>query len=286
MRLERDSIGPVSIDRTAFDMDVDADVGAIDKLVFGEVSSGAVGFRTDRTEHWHRNGVYLAAQPGHERTSMIRGGTHDQVIVDPGLLSQTADAELGWTGQPVLFTGYEPVSPEAAQAWKHAYAYIRDNVADLPDAAGHRLIASMAVRYLAVVALAVFPNTTMTAGYLPGLGWVPPANVRRAADFIEAMADQPVSLEQVALVAGVTGRALQSAFRRYYSTTPMGYLQQVRLERARAQLRAANPADGTTVAVVARRWGWVNPEHFAAAYQQRFGEPPVDSMADGRIRKG
>lgn len=274
MRLERDSIGPVSIDQTVFDIDLDADVGPIDKLVFGQVSSGAVGFRACGTEHWHRNGVYLAAQPGHERTSMIRGGVHDQVLMDPGLLSQIADTELGWTGQPVQFTGYEPVSSEAAQAWKHAYAYVRDNVAGMPDTASHRLIASMAARHLAVVALAVFPNTAMTASYLPGPGWEPPANVRRAADFIDAMADQPVSLDQVALVAGMTGRGLQSAFRRYYGTTPMGYLRQVRLERAHAQLRAADLADGATVAAVARRWGWVSPAHFTVAYRQRFGVPP------------
>lgn len=65
MRLEHDSIGPVGIDRTTFDINLDADVGPVDKLVFGQVSSGAVGFRTDGTEHWHRDGVYLAAQPGH-----------------------------------------------------------------------------------------------------------------------------------------------------------------------------------------------------------------------------
>jgi AraC-like DNA-binding protein len=274
MRLERDSIGPVSIDRTAFDIDVDADVGPADQLVFGQVSSGAVGFRAGGAEHWHRNGVYLAAQPGRERTSMIRGGIHDQVLMDSGLVSQIADTELGWTGQPIRFTGYEPVSPEAAQAWKHAYAYVRGSVAAMPDTAGHRLIAAMAARHLAVVALAVFPNTTMTAGYLPGPGWEPPANVRRAAGFIDAMADQPVSLEQVALVAGVSGRVLQSAFRRYYGTTPIGYLRQVRLERAHAQLRAADPADGTTVAAVGRRWGWANRARFAAAYRQRFGVPP------------
>ena len=65
MRLERDSVGQVRIDRTAFDVDVvDVDVGPVDELIFGQVRSGAVGFRTDGAEHWHHDGVYLASRRG------------------------------------------------------------------------------------------------------------------------------------------------------------------------------------------------------------------------------
>jgi AraC-like DNA-binding protein len=208
---------------------------------------------------------------------MIRGGIHDQVVIDPRLPGQIAATEPG-SQQLVRFIGYEPVSPRAAQTWRLAYAYIRGSVLGLPETPGHQLIASMATRHLVAVALAVFPNTTMTAGYLPGPGWVPPANVRRASGFIDAYADQPITLDQIAVAAGVTGRALQSAFRHYYGITPMGYLRQVRLDRAHAQLQAADPADGTTVAEVARRWGWANPAHFAAAYRQRFGVPPGQAL--------
>lgn len=100
------------------------------------------------------------------------------------------------------------------------------------------------------------------------------------------MADRPVSLDQVAVVAGVTGRDLESAFRRAYGTPPMGYLRQVRLERAHAQLRAADPADKLTVSSVARKWGWANPVQFADAYQQRFGVPPSHTLRAGSAGGG
>jgi AraC-like DNA-binding protein len=279
MRLEHDRVGPVRIDRTSFEVDLDADVGPVDELVFGQVTAGAVGFRTLGAEHWHgAGGVYLAAQPGHPRTSMIRGGVHHQAVIDPGLVSQLADPGLGPARQPVQFTGFEPVSLQAARVWTQAYAYIRGNVLGLPDSGGHQLAASLAAQHLIAVALAVFPNTTMTVCYQPGPGWVPPANVRRAAGFIDAMADRPITLDQIAVVAGVTGRSLQYAFRRYYGTTPMGYLRQVRLDRSHAQLLAADPADGTTVAAVARQWGWANPAHFAAAYRERFAVSPGHTL--------
>lgn len=133
-------------------------------------------------------------------------------------------------------------------------------------------------RLAAAALLETFPNTTMTVSYLPGPGWVPPATVRRAASFIEAYANEPVTLDQIAAMAGVTGRALQYAFRRSYGTTPTGYLRRVRLERAHAELRTADPADGTTVAAVARKWGWANPAHFAAAYRRQHGQLPSQTL--------
>ncbi len=71
-------------------------------------------------------------------------------------------------------------------------------------------------------------------------------------------------LDQVAVVAGVTDQDPQSAFRRYDGTTPIGYLGQVRLESAHAQLR-----------------GWANPAQFAAAFRQRFGVPPGNTLCTG-----
>jgi transcriptional regulator GlxA family with amidase domain len=114
----------------------------------------------------------------------------------------------------------------------------------------------------------------MTVGYLPRPGRVPPAAVRRAVAYIEAHADRPVTLDEIAATAGVTGRALQYAFRHHYDTTPTGYLRQVRLEHAHRELRDADPAGSVTVAAVARAWGWANPSQFTAAYRRQFGQLP------------
>jgi AraC-like DNA-binding protein len=133
-------------------------------------------------------------------------------------------------------------------------------------------------RMAATVMLETFPNTTMTPRYAGGPGWAPPAAVRRAAAFIEAYPERPLTLADIAAAAGVNGRALQSAFRRYYDITPVGYLRQARLERAYSELRNAAAAAGVTVAAVSRRWGWTSLSQFEAAYQRRFGESPCRTL--------
>jgi hypothetical protein len=87
------------------------------------------------------------------------------------------------------------------------------------------------IRLAAAAFLETFPNTTMTAGYVPGSGWVPPAAVHRAVTFITEHAAQPVTVDQIAAAAGVPGRALREAFARYFETPPLGFLRRARLER-------------------------------------------------------
>ena len=130
----------------------------------------------------------------------------------------------------------------------------------------------------AAALLETFPNTTMTISYAPDPGWVALPAVRRAATFIEAHAGRPVTLEEVAEEAGVNGRTLQHAFSHYFGMTPVDYLRRVRLERAHQELAEAEPANGATVAAIARRWGWASPSQFTVAYQERFGVLPSDTL--------
>ena len=176
------------------------------------------------------------------------------------------------------FEAMAPVSAERQAVWASTAKFVCAELITSGGTGISPLMAHELTRTAAAVMLETFPNTAMTARYTPGPGWVPPAAVRRAAAFIEAHADQPVTLADIAAAAGATGRALQSAFRRYYDTTPVGYLRQARLERAYTELRDADPAAGMTVAAVSRRWGWTSPSRFAAAYQHRFGEPPSRTL--------
>ena len=278
MRLDQHRIGPVTMDRTTFDTDMDVDVGPVGKLVFGQVSGGAVGFRTDGAEHWHSNGgVYLAAQPGRWRTTMVRGGVHQQAVIDPVLTGQIAGTEPGRTERPVRFTGYEAISVQAARTWRHAYAFVRDSAADLPDTAGHQLLVSNMVRLLVATALATFPNNALTEPTIEDRHDGHAATLRRAVTFIDDNAHRDISTADVAGAAHVTIRAVQHAFRRHMGTTPMAYLRRVRLGHAHRELVAADPAE-QTVTGIAYRWGFPSPSRFAVYYRDVYGVLPGHTL--------
>ena len=55
-----------------------------------------------------------------------------------------------------------------------------------------------------------------------------PQEVRRAEEYIEANAQQPITLEQLADVSGVSAFSLFSAFRKHRGYSPLSFLSQVR----------------------------------------------------------
>jgi transcriptional regulator GlxA family with amidase domain len=99
-------------------------------------------------------------------------------------------------------------------------------------------------------------------------------------DTIHDEPERPYSVADLAEVAGVSVRSLQEGFRQHVGRTPMGYLQEIRLERARQSLRAADPTR-VTVAAVAHRWGFAHLGRFASVYRARFGECPSESLKAG-----
>ncbi|MFF3032410.1 helix-turn-helix domain-containing protein [Streptomyces rubiginosohelvolus] len=71
---------------------------------------------------------------------------------------------------------------------------------------------------------------------------------------------------------------MQPACRRHRGTTPMGYLHQVRLARAHAELLATRPHQGVLIKDVAARRGWNNPGNFSLTYKQTYGRRPSSAL--------
>ena len=104
-----------------------------------------------------------------------------------------------------------------------------------------------------------------------------PRTVRRAVEVIEADPAQPLTTAGLAAAAGISVRSLQEGFRQHVGVSPMAYLRRVRLEHAHAEL--SEPRDGQrSVAAVAHRWGFGHLGRFAAAYRERYGVSPSDTL--------
>ncbi|BBH70998.1 AraC family transcriptional regulator [Actinoplanes sp. OR16] len=103
-----------------------------------------------------------------------------------------------------------------------------------------------------------------------------PGAIRRVVEAMRAQPGRPFTVADLAGIAGVGVRSLQQSFQRYVGMPPMTYLRQLRLGLVHDELRQALP--GTTVAQVAYRYGFTHPSRFAAAYRQRYGAAPSDTL--------
>jgi len=79
----------------------------------------------------------------------------------------------------------------------------------------------------------------------------------------------------------VSRRSVQNGFRSVAETTPINYIRCVRLNGVRRELMSTR-ADDMTIGDTAARWGFFHLSHFAADYQELFGELPSQTRrADG-----
>jgi AraC-like DNA-binding protein len=99
------------------------------------------------------------------------------------------------------------------------------------------------------------------------------ASVHKAIGYLHAHFDSAITLADIAAAAGVPERTLTDAFRRFAGVSPMRYLRDLRLDRARAAL-----LDGhVSVTAAAMAAGFSHLGRFAQDYADRFGERPSDT---------
>jgi transcriptional regulator GlxA family with amidase domain len=103
------------------------------------------------------------------------------------------------------------------------------------------------------------------------------ARLRAAVEYIPSNARLPLSPTDVAREAGFSPRGLRQAFANQLGTTPTQCIRDVRLEYARADLVNSHP-EHVTIADIANRWGFVHHSRFAAAYAEKYGEYPSDTL--------
>jgi AraC-like DNA-binding protein len=207
-------------------------------------------------------------------SARMGGGSVALLQIPRSAAAALAEETTGLPAAKLRFTSVAPVSRAAGARWVRTVRFGCQQLIDSGVTELEPLIVTELTRLVAAAFLETFPNTAMTVSYQREPRWAAPAAVRRAAAYIEGYADRPVTMAEIAEAAGVTARALQYAFRRHYDTTPTGYLRRVRLERAHGELPTAESADEATVAAVARRWGWVSPSRFTAAYRKAYGASP------------
>ena len=100
--------------------------------------------------------------------------------------------------------------------------------------------------------------------------------VRRAAEYIEAHWNQPITIEELARTTSASARSIFHQFKKDRGQSPMAFVKQVRLRHARDMLERKDQNPSVTATAFA--CGFTNLGHFARDYFKRFGERPSDTV--------
>ncbi|MEF2965700.1 helix-turn-helix domain-containing protein [Paenibacillus sp. M1] len=91
-----------------------------------------------------------------------------------------------------------------------------------------------------------------------------------AISYIEDHYLQPITLEEIAAKSNISIRHLNRIFKAYYQTTPMTYLQRLRLERACALLKQTR----LSVTEISYASGFNDSNYFARQFRKTYGMSP------------
>lgn len=102
-------------------------------------------------------------------------------------------------------------------------------------------------------------------------------SIEHAVGLLERHPERAWRMSDLSREVQLASRKLSMAFKERVGSSPMEYLQSVRLRRAHQDLRSALPAS-TSVTEIALRWGFNHLGRFSARYQQTFGELPSETL--------
>jgi AraC-like DNA-binding protein len=211
--------------------------------------------------------VPIAYPSGREFAIEGAAGTHHFVHFSADFLEAVATMDSDAAPRPLnLPISVEPERLGQLQAVVRSVApalFDRSTVGEARDALD---------LMLAEAVLAAFEP--MPDGHVAG----PHANtVQRAKTFMHARFDRVLTVPEIAEAADVSVRTLQEAFQKHEGVTPMAFLREIRLEKARLGLQLADP-DVSSVAAVALSCGFRHMGRFSGAYHEEFGEYPAETL--------
>ncbi|WP_149194437.1 helix-turn-helix domain-containing protein [Luteimonas suaedae] len=175
------------------------------------------------------------------------------VSLRPRLLDQFASPEGGTRVDIPAFTNVR--DPLLAQLVAELSREVSENAtpeSDYCDALTTTIARVLAHRYAAAPAMARAPAHAL-----------PPWQIRRLREYVDAHLSQRILVADLAMVAGISMGHLHRAFRASLGETPHAFIQKRRVERARRLL-----AEGSlSIFEVAASVGFESPSHFSRVFR-------------------
>ncbi|KSZ56625.1 hypothetical protein Z045_22695 [Rhodococcus pyridinivorans KG-16] len=281
MRMTAATIGPVVLGRLDYSTEVEIytnelkDAYQVNIPMRGELMTGSGRARTTATPH--RAAVYRCDQ-----RTVLRGWASPYptpvlaLKIDRHALEEQLADRLGIAvADPIIFDVDFDLDTVVGRQWLSLVEGLSHQL-DSPEAlALHPIVAAPMAECLMSGLLVAAEHDYRSRLYAPAPAL--PGLVRMAVDYMEAHAQEPITVTRLARQVGASVRALQVGFQTSLGTTPMRHLKLIRLQRARKELLTSDPSV-TGVTEVAQRWGFLHPGRFAGEYKAAFGSSPSEDL--------
>lgn len=178
---------------------------------------------------------------------------------------------------PIVFEPFGDLTQEEAVRWHGAIQILSSEVVSR-NSLIHKGVGAVALEELLISTLFYIQGSNYSDRVRATRRPSGRPAVRRSIEYIEEHLAEPIALADLAASSGMSVRSVQAGFRDDLGTTPVSYIRDRRLDRARETLMQAVPEDGLTVTEVAQRWGFGHLGSFAVLYKKRFGESPSQTL--------
>ncbi|WP_160115693.1 AraC family transcriptional regulator [Bosea lathyri] len=231
---------------------------AHDTFVVGTIESGCETWRARGRRHYGRPGDLCFINPldVHDGEAADGGYSYRMTYPTVGLLREIAAALVGREAVGTPFFAEPAVhDPEGAALFSLAHRTMQDGGDGF---GGEELL-------LRAYAHCLARHARLPVGEI-GRETGP---IARARDLLEQRYEEDLSLADVAELTGLARHRLIRAFRAETGMTPHAYLVDVRVRRAREQLRR-----GDKPGAVAAATGFCDQAHLTRAFKARYGVTP------------
>jgi AraC-like DNA-binding protein len=221
------------------------------------VQRGAARFEVDSTRQRADAGELFVLEPEAVHTGMAavpEGWAYKVLYLEPGVLQEWSDGH-GPAPRAARWVVFRDPSLRAALLRAHASLAVEPPGLEVEEAV------------LEAIAGLTPHLRGASAGARREHGEHAP--VRRARRYLQERWDQPVSLAELAGIAGLSRFELLRRFRQQNGLTPHAFQRDVRIDRARALL-----GDGVRPAAVAAACGFADQPHLSRVFKRMVGVTP------------
>ncbi|MNE99083.1 HTH-type transcriptional activator RhaS [compost metagenome] len=95
-------------------------------------------------------------------------------------------------------------------------------------------------------------------------------HLANAISYIEDHYSEQITLEEIAVKSDISVRHLNRIFRAYYQTTPIAYIQRLRLEQACTQLKLTN----RSITEISYLCGFNDSNYLTRQFKKTYGMSP------------